>query len=157
MYVVLLTGSQTWTDPRPIRALLTEIRDAHPGENLVLRHGRCLKGADLIGHRLGVELGYKIDPHPARWYADCDPLFCRPPGHRKLDRIGRLYCPAAGVRRNQYMVDLEPRPDEGVAFVKNNSPGSSHCVRAMRVAGIPVRGRGITIPAEPLPLRFDSV
>jgi hypothetical protein len=149
VYVVLLTGSKAWTDARPIRQHLERIRDQHPGEQLVLRHGRA-KGADTIGHWIGVKLGYQPDPHPARWNAPCDPLYCRP-HHRKRDRLGRLYCPAAGARRNQHMVDLDPRPAEGIAFIRNNSPGASHCVRAMRAAGIPVRGPRIadgTLPLE---------
>lgn len=141
MYVVLLTASRSWTNPRPIREHLTRIRDEHPDEQLVLRHGGA-RGGDTLGHWAGLKLGFKPDVHRVNWYVPCDPLRCKP-NHRKRDKVGRLYCPAAGNHRNQHMVDLEPRPAEGIAFIKDSSPGASHCVRAMRAAGIPVRGPGI--------------
>lgn len=150
MYVVLLTASQAWTNPRPIREHLTRIRDEHPSEPLVLRHGGA-KGGDTIGHWIGVKLGFKPNVHRPYWLGPCDPLVC-PPAHRKRDRLDRLFCPMAGIRRNQRMVDLDPRPDEGIAFIKNGSPGASHCVRAMRAAGIPVSGPGITNGTLPLAL-----
>lgn len=139
--VVLLTSSRTWTDPRPIRAELTKIRDENPGRQLVLRHGACPKGGDLIGERVARQLGYRIERYPARWNRDCDSA-CKP-NHRTRDRLGRLTCPAAGPRRNQEMVDTVPRPTECVAFIKDASRGASGCVRMARRAGIRVRGRGI--------------
>lgn len=150
MYVVLLTGSRKWTARKPIQAHLERIRDQHPGEQLVLRHGGA-KGADTIGHWAALKLGYKPDVHRVNWYVPCDPLYCKP-NHRKLDRIGRDYCPAAGNHRNQHMVDLVPRPDEGIAFIKDHSRGASHCVRAMRAAGIRVSGAGVENGTIPLAL-----
>lgn len=146
--VVLFTGSQKWRDSRPIRAELDRVKAEHPGRVLVPRHGACPRGGDAIAERVGKELGYRIERHPARWQAPCDPQFCWP-NHLKRDRLGRLYCPSAGFRRNQKMVDTVPRPDIGVAMIKDKSPGTTDCVRRMRTAGIPVRGRGL--PAAPVP------
>lgn len=148
--VVLLTASRTWTDARPIRAELERIRAENPGRVLVLRHGACPKGGDMIGERVARQLGYRIERYPARWLRDCD-SGCKP-NHRTRDRLDRLTCPAAGPRRNQEMVDTVPQPTECVAFIKNASRGASDCVRRVRRAGIRVRGRGIGAETVPLPL-----
>jgi len=154
VYVVLLTGGRDWAHPDPIQQLLAEIKNSRgPDEVLVLRHGRAARGADVLGDRIGRVLGYQIDACPASWYDPCDPVFCDRPGvHRRSDRNGDSYCPQAGNRRNQYMIDKWPRPDEVVAFPAPSSRGTWHCVNAARVARIPVRGPGIRPVAPPAPM-----
>jgi hypothetical protein len=156
VYIVLATGGRAFTTRRPIHQRLAAIKATHPGEILVLRHGACPAGADKICHQVGKELGYRLDPHRAHWNGPCD-HYCHP-HHRLLDRIGRSYCPDAGKRRNQHMIDLEPRPNECIAFPAKTSPGTWHCVRAARRAGIPtwVHGEHTTPLMLPLSPEGDA-
>jgi hypothetical protein len=154
--VVLFTGSRTWTDARPIRAELARIRDEHPGRTLWLRHGACPDGGDKIADRAGRKLGYRIQPFPARWHAPCDPLFCGQRPHRRRGRDGRIYCPAAGNRRNQQMVDAEPRPTVCLVFNSGGTKGTADCMHRAQDAGIPLRGRGFSTPPQELPIDVGS-
>lgn len=77
---------------------------------------------------------------PADWRAPCRPA-CdqrthrgRNPSHRRPNGT----CPAAGIYRNRDMVLEDPRPDTGIAFMRDNSSGTRHCVNTMREFGIPV-------------------
>ena len=79
---------------------------------------------------------------PADWSAPCDPAFCgKRPRHRRPREHGPgSYCPAAGARRNQKMLD-EYHPDIVLAFT-DQPPGDSKgtkdmCDRAI-AAGVPV-------------------
>lgn len=44
---------------------------------------------------------------------------------------------AAGIVRNQLMVDLGA--DIMLAFIRNNSPGATHCLKAAQTAGLDTR------------------
>jgi hypothetical protein len=103
-------------------------------DGILLMHGDCEDGADALGDLWAAGNGVPRDPHPADWPGPCA-ADCRP-GHRRTSR-GRDYCPVAGHRRNQEMVDLEP-----VLFVAahhQNSNGTADCIRRATKAGIPVR------------------
>lgn len=67
----------------------------------VLVHGAA-DGADSIAANVWEQLGRKTEAHPADWMGPCRPG-CRP-GHRR-PRGSMSYCPAAGVYRNQEMLD----------------------------------------------------
>lgn len=83
----------------------------------------------------------------ADWEGPCPPS-C-PPGHRRTRRDGAEFCPAAGGRRNQAMVDR--RPLLALAFIlpctrpgcrrprPHDSHGTADCLRRLNAAHIPVR------------------
>jgi hypothetical protein len=130
-----LTGSRLWPDPdRLEETLLLVWHDAlqlgYTGIELL--HG-CAEGADTIGHNWAWRMGLLIRERPADWGGPCGSE-C-PPGHRRRNRRGTEYCPLAGHRRNQQMVNEQP-----VLFVAasyRNSSGTADCLRRARKAGIP--------------------
>lgn len=139
--VLLMTGSKTWTFLGTVAVVLAMYtRHAFSlGKRLTVIHGDCKEGADaLVANWITRHSrdGWPVDQirYPADWSGPCQSGVC-PPGHRKTRRNGAGYCPLAGILRNQVMIDTRPWWCEGL--VRDNSPGSSHCVRAARAAGIP--------------------
>jgi hypothetical protein len=127
---ILITGSRTWRDTATIRDAITNVAHQH-GPDLVIVHGACRTGADRIAADFAYEIGYLTDPHPADWET-CAPD-CRP-GHRRTRRDGSSYCPTAGHRRNQLMVDLGA--DHALVFMRGKSSGTADCLRRIKRAGI---------------------
>jgi hypothetical protein len=148
--LVLVTGSRTFTDPVPIHdTLLAAWHDATQdgwsgievmegtadGPDTISGDWADAHLADGVGH-IQVE---------ADWEGPCA-ADCRP-GHRRARR-GTTYCPQAGHRRNQGMVDRQPKV--ALAFIDacrsprctkprpHDSHGVSHCIGAARNAGVPV-------------------
>ena len=114
---VLVTGSRTWDASEIIVKALAEAYAVRPfGDEFVVVHGRCPRGADAIADRVARHFGWVTEPHPADW-----------------ERYGK----AAGFRRNNEMVAAGA--DVCLAFIKDGSLGSSHCARQAERAGIPVR------------------
>jgi Bifunctional DNA primase/polymerase, N-terminal/YspA, cpYpsA-related SLOG family len=111
-YRVLVTGSRTWTDPAPITTALDQLYAEH-GEALVVVHGACPRGADAIADRWCHVAGVAVEEYPADW---------------------TLHGPAGGMRRNTMMVAT--RPQLCLAFIRDHSPGASHCTRLAQAAGI---------------------
>jgi hypothetical protein len=131
-----LTGSRLWPDPQLLEDTLCLVwHDAlevgYTG--IELMHG-CAEGADTIGHEWAFRTGFLIREFPADWNGPCGPE-C-PPGHRRRNRRGTEYCPLAGHRRNQRMVD--ERPALFVAAHHQGSTGTADCIRRAERAGIPV-------------------
>lgn len=63
-------------------------------------------GVDSIARYVAqVRLGWPVVPMPAKWQ-ECGPG-CPPQPHHKKNQSG-LYCPMAGPRRNQQMLDSYP-------------------------------------------------
>jgi len=113
---VLVTGSRTWDDEAVIRTALREaFAVTAPGEEFVIAHGACPRGADEIADRIGRRMGWTVERHPADWAT----------------------VRGAGFRRNSLMVKLGA--DVCLAFIRDGSRGASHCAQAARQAGIPVR------------------
>lgn len=85
----------------------------------VLAHGGA-RGVDTIAADMADNWGWKVKLVPALW-AECDLTVPEDRGgcpdwpHRKT-RGGRDYCPRAGGRRNQRLVELQPRADFVVVF-----------------------------------------
>lgn len=149
-YRILITGSRTWGDEGVIWDALNDTIDEQVknGETeFVVIHGHCPRGADAIadfycedqaGWRDNMGQVLAVERYPADW-ATCT-NDCRHSSRNRHD--GTRYCPAAGHRRNQHMVDLGA--DICLAFNKGNSRGTADCVRRARAAGIPVKERHAT-------------
>lgn len=136
---VLVTGSRSWTDTDTIHnALLAAWSDAIEADydGITVIHGGAA-GADTIAdqwahnHR---EHGVQVEQHNADWEGPCADT-C-PPGHRKARRDGTDYCPLAGHRRNQVMVNKAPVV---LAFQRAKSTGTADCIRRAEKAGSLVR------------------
>ena len=124
---ILITGSRGWVDVDTIRIALAQEAWVSNGDAVVV-HGTA-HGADQLASRQATLMGLAVEEHPADWSGPCDSK-C-PPGHRGD------YCPRAGHRRNQKMVDLGA--DVLLAFILDQSRGASDCAKRAEAAGIPVR------------------
>lgn len=137
---VLVTGSRSWDDHETVAdALLDAWHDAtqtiSSEARFLVVHGDCPDGADTLAKQWALDNGLSDEPHPADWSAPCDAT-C-PPGHRKTSTRHGDYCPLAGLRRNQLMVSMNA--DLVLAFRRNNSRGTTDCIRRAKRAGIPVQ------------------
>ena len=108
---ILVTGSRQWTDSTTIAAVLRRWRA--PG--VVLVHGGA-RGADRIAAAIWRAWGLPTEEHRADW-----------------DRHGR----GAGRVRNRLMVAAGA--DVCLAFIRDQSPGATHCADTAETAGIPTR------------------
>jgi hypothetical protein len=147
---LLITGSRTFTGPRHREVLHAALNQAwteaqHAGhERLTVVHGAA-KGADQAAARWALQTPGVLElPFAADWLADCAPGSCKP-GHRRLRSDGREYCPAAGVHRNQRMVNHVARFKPTVlvlgfhASATTDSAGTADCLRRAVAAGLPCR------------------
>ncbi|NUS82745.1 MAG: DUF2493 domain-containing protein [Streptomyces sp.] len=130
-----LTGSRRWPDVPLLETTLYLVwHDAlqlgYTG--IELMHG-CAEGADTYGDRWARRNGILVRERPADWEGPCA-ADCKP-GHRRRNRRNTEYCPMAGHRRNQQMVD--EKPTLFVAAHYTNSSGTADCLRRARKAGIP--------------------
>lgn len=114
-----MTGSRDWTDAERILDDLTALSETTRGaEPLVLVHGACPTGADMLAAHYADLLGYRLEPHPADW---------------------KTYGKRAGFLRNAEMVNAGA--DVLLAYIKNESKGATMTYDLARTAGIPVRLR----------------
>jgi hypothetical protein len=117
-----VTISRDWDDYEAIVDALMAVTHAsgNPSGHTISHHKVTLvHGAsqmDFAVAGIAFMLGMQLEPHPADWR-----------GRGK----------AAGFIRNQEMVD--GGADVWLAFIKNGSPGASHCARAAEAAGIPTK------------------
>lgn len=119
---ILVTGGRDFYDADAIiKALLPLPEDA------VLVHGAA-PGADEQSAYFWGFWGRETDPHPADWEGPCRTT-CKP-GHRR-QRGFTNYCPAAGVYRNQEMLDSGI--DLVIAFPGGR--GTADMVRRVKAAG----------------------
>ena len=107
--VIVATASRTLTDNHllAIWRLMAEVTGG-PGRHTLFEGGG--RGGDMIIHRLAASIfGLEVVTAPADWYGPCQysgPIRCPTRAHRQARSRGeRTYCPAAGLRRNQLMVD----------------------------------------------------
>lgn len=131
-----LTGSRLWSDPQRLEDTLLEawhdaLQLGYTGIELI--HGTA-DGADTMGDQWAKRNGIPRLPKPADWEGPCA-AHC-PPGHRKRRRDGTTYCPLAGHRRNQLIVDHQPVVL--IAAQHQASTGTADCIRRAQKAGIPV-------------------
>jgi len=107
---ILVTGSRYWTSPSIVRCALSEYE---PG---TLIHGDC-RGLDRLAGTIAELMGWDIIKCPANW---------------------KRYGKAAGIIRNNKMLDLNP--DLVLAFHENltESKGTKHCIKEAKRRGIDV-------------------
>ncbi|MEU5322912.1 SLOG family protein [Streptomyces sp. NPDC021056] len=131
-----LTGSRRWPDVPLLETTLFLVwHDAlQLGYSGIELMQGCADGADTIGDQWAKRNGILVRERPADWEGPCGPE-CKP-GHRRRNRRGIEYCPLAGHRRNQGMVDEGPAVF--VAAQVNGSTGTADCIRRAETAGIPV-------------------
>lgn len=113
MKTILVCGSREWRAARHIREVLEQY-DPH---TTTLVHGAA-RGADQLAGKLALELGWPPDhvhAYPADW-----------------DRHGK----AAGVMRNQLMLDSEPISKVYAFRLNGLSRGTDDMIRRARSAGI---------------------
>lgn len=127
----LVTVSRAWDDWPGMRAMLEFVHQWQPHATLV--HGDNPRG-DRHAAAMWTRLGGACHPMPADWDT-CAPD-CRP-GHRRARSLHptSTYCPTAGHRRNQAMVD------SGVALLVPftlGSPGTLDTVHRALTAGVPL-------------------
>lgn len=101
---------------------------------LTVVHGAA-EGGDKLMDRIARAWGCVVEPHPVS-QEDWDTCLstCKP-GHRRRRRDGSTFCPGAGTRRNQRMVDLGAHLCLGWP---NGSAwsGTWHCMTRAEAAGI---------------------
>lgn len=136
---LLVAGSRKWPRGVVLPGALRRMGDALGANqrDVVMVHGDCPDGADAEAHELWTGWGWPTEPTPAVW-SECAPecIRFRQP-HRRRNRRGEWYCPAAGMRRNALMVDRGA--SAMLAFVVlGGSPGTRGCIRLAKDAGIPV-------------------
>jgi len=117
---VLVTGSRDWDN----WGLIREALEPFFGLDVTLIHGDA-RGADKMADYVWTEWGGKTRAVPANW-----------------DRFGK----SAGIRRNEGMVlSLTPESSVVVAFLRDDSPGTTHCARFAEQRGLTV----IKVPYAP--------
>ena len=168
VHVILVTGSRFFDDIWAIKTTLDQaLTDAtHAGAHqVIIRHGACYpppdratgrrphRSADYltrlwVAHNAHTPTTHNLahvleQERPADWTAPCRPA-CqqrtrrdRVTDHRRI-RGNSMICPMAGLHRNTDMIREQPQPTVGIAFTRDNSAGTAHCIRAMRAFSIPV-------------------
>lgn len=118
---LLITGSRGWYDEAKIEAVVKDFMSwaETKGEEFVLIHGHCPKGADaladMVGRRLGLVVGETLIRVPADW---------------------KKHGKGAGPKRNQQMLD-EYHPTEVVAFrATGKSSGTDDMIAKAERAGV---------------------
>lgn len=129
---ILVTVSRSYREWHTMRNALEQTHAAHP--DAVLVHGDCDPG-DVHAAGMWKGLGGKDDPCPADW-PTCAPD-CKP-GHRKVNRRGQEYCPTAGLRRDEVMVQSGPNLVIGFIDPKSRTKGAARTAQMAEDAGIPV-------------------
>lgn len=133
---VIVTGSRIWRDNTLIHQKLQDCLDTAQsiGQTLYLVHGACKEGADAVADKWAWQRpGAVVERHPARWSSPCESQ-CMP-NHRRLNQQGLDICPKAGFIRNERMV--RHGADLCLAFIADESKGSTHCADFAEKHGIP--------------------
>ena len=141
---LLFTGSRTWDHwPSIARELedFARLAASQGMDGLSVVHGAADSGADFLAASwvtMHQRRGWPVvqERFPAPWGEPCRDR-CEP-GHRRVNRRGEEYCPATGNYRNETMLASGPF-HRGVAFRRNHSRGTGHCIRIARAAKIEMR------------------
>lgn len=127
----MIFGSRGWRDQDTVTADVGELFHAH-GDALVIIQGDCT-GADTCGKKAARVYGIPCINVPAQWGVHDQhghtPVPCTCPSDAPT-------CRAAGIRRNQFMID-EHKPDYGLGYRSaGRSPGTDDMARRLKAAGI---------------------
>lgn len=120
---VLVTGSRTWDDAATIRQALEVVADAAIRANVpmvTVAHGACPNGADELADQW------------VRWYRGGTLVLAE-----RHPALWQKYGKRAGIVRNEQMIAT--RPDLLLSFIRDDSPGATHCTELAMEAGVPVR------------------
>lgn len=109
-----VTISRSWRDWDAVTDALYEVCAGTSFHKVTIVHGASQTDWAVAG--IAWVLGMSLEEHPADW---------------------RNHGKAAGMIRNNEMV--KSGADVWLAFIKDRSPGASHCASAAERAGIPVR------------------
>ena len=137
---ILVTGGRDYADAERVEIELRAAVEVHLGpgvdpSRIVLVHGDA-HGLDRLAAAAARRLGFQVEPHSAAWSAPCRAT-CSP-HHRRRRWDGTDHCPAAGVYRNEEMVEL----GADLAIVFPGGSGTADCARRIRAAGFPVQEVG---------------
>jgi hypothetical protein len=106
MPIIVFCGGRKFNDLEAVeRELLAFCTDGKPDPDITIMHGGA-PGADRLVDRVARQLGFHVTPVPARWTDPCRDTCAK--GHRRARADGVSYCPAAGVYRNQLMLEADP-------------------------------------------------
>lgn len=136
-HYLAITGGRDFDDEARVREAFELY--SHFYDDIRLLHGDA-PGADRLAARIADQVfGWPVKAFPADWTGPCDPKVCKR-GHRQT-RNGRDYCPAAGVRRNAYMVSLLEKWSRShevtvIAFPGGN--GTADMIERCEAADLPV-------------------
>ncbi|MFH9426003.1 DUF2493 domain-containing protein [Streptomyces sp. NPDC017529] len=133
---IVVTGSRAWTDAQLLADVLLDTwHDATQlgHTSIVIVHGGA-DGADTLAGLWARGHGLDVEVHEADWEHCADDC---PPGHRRSRARGGDYCPTAGPRRNQQLIDAGA--DLVVAFHREGSRGTADCLHRAQATGLPVR------------------
>jgi hypothetical protein len=123
---VAIVGSRKFTDYDFMCSKMALLADFLPVEGVV---SGGANGADALGMRWANDHGFVPEIYPA-YFTDLS----HPEARLKKDRKGQWYDAAAGMRRNQTIVD---KSDVVVAFMdlEHPTPGTSDTLEKARRAG----------------------
>lgn len=113
---ILITGSRDWPEINTIMNAVFDFTEKPrlPRADVTIVHGNNPNGADFFASVIAPSNQFVEEKHPAMW---------------------NIYGRSAGHIRNLEMIELGA--DVCLAFIKDNSPGASHCALAAKTAGIP--------------------
>lgn len=131
MVRLLVTGSRRWRDEGRLRQVLDE-ELAAAGGRMVLIEGEA-SGADTMARWWATSRDVPVERFRASWAVTADT-----PPERIRERDGRQYDVAAGVLRNQRMLE-EGQPTRAVAFRMANSRGTQDMMDRLARASVPTR------------------
>jgi len=120
---VIVTGSRSWDDAKTIRLALEAVADAAIAAAVpmvTIVHGACPNGADELADQW------------VRWYRGGTLVLAE-----RHPALWRKFGKRAGMVRNEQMVARGA--DLVLAFIRDDSPGATHCAELASDAGIPLR------------------
>lgn len=142
---ILITGSRDWDNAKSVYSRIveaisswldehSEIDRTQPLNWVTIVHGDCSTGADKIADIFSRTILKKdAEKYPADW---------------------KMLGKSAGFKRNRRMVNTSP--DVCLAFIRNNSKGSTGCRDLAKQAGIPTETFRYEDEIEYYPLPEDS-
>lgn len=133
---VIVTGGRKYVDYAEVEHQLSLYDPA----TTIIIHGAA-PGADRTADAVARQMGFDVESYPADWSGPCV-MQCAS-GHRRKRPDGTTFCPAAGVYRNQRM--LEKGADLVHGFPGNR--GTIDMLTRAQEADIPI----VTIGWEPFP------